>query len=210
MSEPKTRAERIGAVAPGLLHWTVHDDRIDHRSEAYGLATPDGASTVLVDPLPLDPDALVVLGNVVAVVVTIQSHQRSAWRSRRHFGVKVHAPRGAEGLEKKPDQQYADGAELPGGLRAFRAPGPCDASYALLAERPAGRILFLGDVLMRGDSGPLAFVPSEYMDDPAAARESVRRLAALSPDIVCPGHGAPVIGGGARAMREALERDRGP
>ncbi len=211
MSEPKQRAARVTMIAPGLLHWTVHDDRIDNRSEAYALSSRPGPSTVLVDPLPLEDQAKLALGTVDAIVLTIQSHQRSSWIMASSYGVWVHAPRGAQGLEAKADAWYADGAWLPGGLRAFHAPGPCDASYVLLAERTTGeRILFLGDILIRREDGPLEFVPSRYMDDPAMARESVRKLLALGPDILCPGHGAPVVGNGTEAIREALERDPGP
>jgi glyoxylase-like metal-dependent hydrolase (beta-lactamase superfamily II) len=209
MSEPKASASQVEVVVPGLLHWTVEDDRIGGgRSDAWALTT--GAETILVDPLPLEADAVTVLGNVRLVVLTIQSHQRSAWKVRKQHRVPVFAPKGSEGLEETPDFWYEDGAALPGGLRAIHAPGPCEASYALHVPRPGGDVLFVGDLLVRpDDGGPLAFVPSEYQDDPARARESVRRLLSLDAPIVCSGHGAPVVGGGADALREALEADRG-
>ena len=37
MSEPKSRARRVQGIAPGVLHWTFHDDRIDFRSDAYAV-----------------------------------------------------------------------------------------------------------------------------------------------------------------------------
>lgn len=206
MSEPKKAASRIEVVAPGLFHWTVHDDRIDFRSDAYAFAGEGG--TVLVDPLPLSDGALSKLGRISAIVITIQSHQRSAWRLRSALGVKVHAPRGAEGLEERPDAWYGDGERLPGGLVAIHAPGPCDASYALLLPRGNGAgILFIGDILTRGARGALRFVPGEYQDDPAGTRKSARKLAEIAAAIVCPGHGRPVRRGGARAIADALERD---
>jgi glyoxylase-like metal-dependent hydrolase (beta-lactamase superfamily II) len=204
MSEPKAIATHLEVVVPGLLHWTVHDDRIGNRSDAWALTT--GADTIVVDPLPLETDAVSVLGNVRMVVLTIQSHQRSAWNVRKHFKVPVFAPKGSEGLEEQPDYWYEDGAELPFGLRAFHSPGPCEASYALLAPRPGGQVLFVGDLLVRpDDDGPLAFVPSEYQDAAGTTRGSVRRLLALDAPIVCSGHGAAVVGGGVEAMRAALE-----
>jgi glyoxylase-like metal-dependent hydrolase (beta-lactamase superfamily II) len=203
VSEPRRAATTVEPVLPSLLHWTVDDDRIGWRSDAYALVRR--GSSVLVDPLPLAPRALSALGRVSAIVVTIQSHQRSAWRYRRRFGVEVHAPRGAEGLEEEPDHWYDDGAELPGGLRAIHAPGPCDASFALVAKRRGqSAILFVGDLLMRGEDGPLEFVPARYQDAPRRTRTSVRALARLNADVVCPGHGAPIVGGGADALREAL------
>jgi glyoxylase-like metal-dependent hydrolase (beta-lactamase superfamily II) len=206
MSEPKATAAAIDVVMPGLLHWTVDDDRIGSRSDAWALT--NGPDTVLVDPLPLEPDALGVLGAVRLVVLTIQSHQRSAWRLRAHFKVPVFAPRGSVGLEQEPDYWYEDGAELPGGLRAIHAPGPCEASYAIHLPRGDGGVAFVGDLLIRpAPDGPVEFVPSEYLDDPARARESARRLLAVAPAVVCPGHGAPILEHGADAIRQAIERD---
>lgn len=206
MSEPKSAAREVLQVAPGVLHWTVFDDRIANRSDAYALT--NGADTVLVDPLPLEADAVTVLGNVKYVVLTIQSHQRSAWRIRKQLKVPVFAPKGAEGLEEQPDYWYEHGAELPGGLRAIHAPGPCAASYALHLPNPAGRgVLLVGDLLIRGARGPLTFVPDSYQDDPRATRESVRKLLELEFDVVLPGHGAPILKDGAMMVREALAED---
>jgi glyoxylase-like metal-dependent hydrolase (beta-lactamase superfamily II) len=204
MSEPKAVAKEVEQVAPGLLHWTVHDDRIGTRSDAWALTS--GADTVVVDPLPLDHDSLSVLGGVRMVVLTIQSHQRSAWKFRAHFKVPVFAPKGAAGLEEQPDYWYEDGATFPGGLRAIHAPGPCEASYGIFAPRADGSVLFVGDVLIGGKGGALAFVPDEYQDAPARTRASAERLAALEPDIVCSGHGPAVLAGGAAAIRRAIAR----
>ncbi len=207
MSEPRARARQVDTVLPGLFHWSVHDDRIDYRGDAW--AVQAGESLVLVDPEPLEKRALSALGAPGDIVLTIQSHQRAAWRYRRQFGAKVHAPQGAEGLEEEPDAWYADGQVLPGGLRAVHAPGPCEASYALLLDRPEGLVAFTGNLVAEEPRGGLAFVASAYQDAPERTRDSVRRLAAEPIAVLCPGHGAPVPRAGARALAEALERDAG-
>ena len=207
MSEPKAHAKRVEVVVPGLLNWHVQDDRIGGaRSDAWALTT--GAETILIDPLPLETDAVGVLGNVRLVVLTIQSHQRSAWNVRKHFKIPVLAPKGSEALEEQPDYWYEDGAELPGGLRAIHTPGPCEASYAILAPRPGGQVLFVGDLLVRsGKAAALGFVPAQYQDDATKTRASVRKLLQLDAPIVCPGHGAAIVGEGVEAMRRALDED---
>ena len=208
MSEPSEIAQTIEEPIPGIRCWSVQDDRLGGvRSNAYALPSPDG--TVLVDPLPVSGNVLPKLEPIAAVVLTIQSHQRSAWRLRRERGARVWAPRGAEGLEEEPDVWYGAGDELPGGLRAVHAPGPCDASYALALsrDRPPKQLLFVGDVVIAGEGGALEFVEDTYMDEPQQARDSVRRLSAEIVDVVLPGHGSPVVRGGTRAMREALARD---
>ena len=59
---------------------------------------------------------------------------------------------------------------------------------------------------MRSGDGAFAFVPEEHLDDPAAARESVRDLMEHEIDLLCPAHGQPTSSGGTQAMRDALER----
>src|SRR5262245_55210657 len=49
MSEPTNRAARVEEVAPGLHHWTLFDDRIAFRSDAWML--DNGGGAVMIDPL---------------------------------------------------------------------------------------------------------------------------------------------------------------
>ena len=206
MTEPRSVAQRTRPAGRGILHWSLSDDRIGTRSEAYALRTPGGV--VLVDPLPLRDAALEALGQISAICLTIQSHQRSAWRLRRRFGARVYAPARAVGREERADVRYREGDELPGGLVAIHAPGPAHAGFVLLLERPRGvGALFLGDLLMREAGGGFAFVPDEFMDAPARARESVRKILALPFDAAYPGHGAPMTRGAKPAIRRALDHD---
>lgn len=205
MSEPKARARKIETVLPGVFHWSVNDDRIGFRGDAW--AVQAGEAVVYIDPHPLQAPALEKLAPPTDIVLTIQSHQRAAWRYRRRFAAKVWAPRDAQGLEEAPDHWYGEGDALPGGLRAVHAPGPCQASQALLLQRPEGLLAFTGDLVVETDEGGLAFVADAYQDEPGRTRDSVRRLAQEPIDVVCPGHGSPVKAGH-RALAEMLERER--
>src|SRR5213594_1419668 len=83
MSEPRNQARKIGTVVPGILHWGLHDDRIDFRSDAHAIKV--AGQTVLIDPLPLVEGALKKLGTIEAICLTGSCHQRSAWRYRKQF-----------------------------------------------------------------------------------------------------------------------------
>jgi glyoxylase-like metal-dependent hydrolase (beta-lactamase superfamily II) len=206
VSEPRTVAEAAAEVVPGVWHWSIHDERIDFRSEAYAVAAPGGA--VLIDPLPLADSALAAIGPIAAVCVTGGHHQRSAWRYRRALGAAVHVPEGAGGLEEEPDGRYGPDARLPGGLRAIHAPGPTSAHYALLHERPDGAgVLFIADLMLRVGDGPLVFLPDRHVEDRAQARATARALMRLAVGALCPAHGAPVVGGARAAIRAALQSD---
>ncbi len=208
MSEPKTKADRIQLLNPWLYHWTVSDDRIDNfRSDAYAVLTDEGK--VLIDPLPLADKALAEIGKVAAICLTGGQHQRSAWRYRKALGAPVYAPEGAAELEEEPDQWFGDGDALPGGLKAIRTPG-LSSGFALLMETEGGSgALFCGDLLIREGEGLFQLLPDEYLDDPAAARESASRLAQLQVEILCPAHGAPCLSGCGQAIQKALEGKSG-
>ena len=203
MSEPKARASRIRRIAPGLLHWTLHDDRIDWRSDAYAVAGHRGA--VLIDPLPLTDAALARVGPVEAICITGSCHQRSAWRYRRRLGAPVYAPRGARGLEERPDRTYVQGSRLPGGLVAVHTPGPTQVHFAF--HRRAGRgIVFCADVLMRDGDG-VRFIEGSYQDEPDVTRSSAAKLLRLRFGILCFDHGAPMTVDVKPAVRAALESE---
>lgn len=204
MSEPKSVARTIAEIAPGLFHYQIHDERIDHISDGY--AVVEKGEAVLVDPLPIDPAARKRLGRIAAVVIAGPSHQRSAWLYRRETKAKVHAPEGVKGLDETPDAFFREGDRLPGGLRAVQAPGPKAPHYALLFERGPGALLAT-DLFMNDPGKPLVFPPDKYLEDPAAARQTARRLTDLKFEILCFGHGAPITRGGRKAIEDLLARE---
>lgn len=208
MSEPKTEADGIRRIAAGIYGWHLMDERIGARSDAY--AVIDGPHVVLIDPLPLTAaaeTALSKLGHVTAVCLTVSSHQRSAWRYRKYFGAKVHAPLGSEGLREKPDHFYRAGSRLPAGLRPVPTPGPARTHHALLSSMGGGT-LFVGDLLCHLRVGKLRFMQDQHHEDPALTRESVARMLRLAFRNFCTAHGAPITTGAKRAMRDTLKRDR--
>src|SRR6266568_2717616 len=107
MSEPKSVARGLHEVVPGLFHFQIQDERINHISDGYALV--EDGRVVLVDPLPIEEAALRRLGTIEAIVMATGSHQRSAWRYRKETGARVHAPDGAAGLDGKPDVAFKAG-----------------------------------------------------------------------------------------------------
>ena len=204
MSEPKSRARSIRTIVPGILHWMLRDDRIRFRSDAHAVRH-DGL-TVLIDPLPLQNRLIGRLGEVGAICLTGSFHQRSAWRFRSRFGVKVYAPVGARGLEERPDRLYRHGDRLPGGLRAVHAPGPTEVHYALHLARGRGA-LFCADALMHFGKA-VQFIPDRYQNEPERTRLSVKRFLKLRFSILCFNHGSPLRQGARAAIRSALVADR--
>lgn len=201
MSEPKAVAAEVEEVVPGVWHWRVHDERIDFLSAAHAVSSPEG--TVLIDPLPLAPEALARLGEVTAIVLTAGAHQRSSWRYRKELGARVWAPALAKEIEEEPDARYGDGDLLPGGLRAIFTPGAGTTQHTLLREGDPS-VAFVADLLACPPGGAVALVPAEYMHDPEEARRSTEKLLDLDFSVLCLAHGVPVLDDPKAKIRNAL------
>lgn len=214
MAEPRTRAERVDALLPGLLHWSIVDERIDgFRSDAYAVRTDGGV--LLIDALPLAPHLQEDLGPIAGVFLTHGNHQRSAWRLRRETGAPVYAPAGARGLDEEPDVRFDEGTTLPGGLRAIEA-GAFDAACALIAgsvesggaDRSSdGVVAFCGDLVCQDPGGPLRFpVQPGYFDTQRGA-EDARRLLDAAPTVLCAAHAEPLLEGVGEVLRRLAGRE---
>jgi glyoxylase-like metal-dependent hydrolase (beta-lactamase superfamily II) len=108
------------------------------------------------------------------------------------------------GAEPVPvDRTLNDGDKLDvlGGATVVHVPGHTPGSIAL--HLPAQRLLICGDVIShrRNRLGP---PPQGVTADMHQAIASIRRLAGLEFDILCPGHGTPLVGGASDQVRAML------
>jgi glyoxylase-like metal-dependent hydrolase (beta-lactamase superfamily II) len=200
VSEPQTVAAEVEEVVPGVRRWAIHDERIDFVGAAYAVTTEGGV--VMVDPLPLEDEALAELGRVEAIVLTCGSHQRCAWRYRREFGVKVYAPALAKEIDEEPDVRYGEGDPLPAGLRPVFTPGAGTTQHTLLLDDL--KVAFVPDMLVETPDGRVAMLASRWMYDPEEARRSVEKLLELDFEVLCLAHGGAVTKDAEGAVRGAL------
>jgi glyoxylase-like metal-dependent hydrolase (beta-lactamase superfamily II) len=81
-----------------------------------------------------------------------------------------------------------------GGLHVIHVPGHTPGS--IVFYQPERQLLFCGDVLFNGNPftgrGDLQMPPRFFSMDPDQAKASVRKLADLSVEVICFGHGAPL------------------
>lgn len=97
--------------------------------------------------------------------------------------------------------ENGDHLDLLGGATVVHVPGHTAGAIALYFA--AERLLICGDVIdHRG--GRLGPPPKPFTADMDQAIASIRRLAQLEFDVLCPGHGAPVIGGADTQVRAML------
>ena len=121
---------------------------------------------------------------------------------------------GSRGAKKKPSlkvsRALADGetVDVLGGMQVIHTPGHTPGSLCLY--QPEQKILFCGDILSQkrqpdGAAG-LDYAPAAFSADSAQARETVRRLANLPVEVLCPGHGKPVLREAGEMIRKLLEK----
>lgn len=203
MSEPKAVAQSVEVVDEdlGIYWWSVADDRLGgFLSSAYALKRDEG--TILIDPLPLAPEALQELGEVTAIVLTSAGHQRSAWRLRAELEAPVWAPALAQELDEEPDERYGHSMVLPGDLVAFASPGAGTSQHTLILEDYVG---FVPDLVVSPPGGELRLTPDEWLQNPILARDTVRLLIEQGFEVLCPSHGVPVAEDVPAKLEAALE-----
>jgi hydroxyacylglutathione hydrolase len=113
-----------------------------------------------------------------------------------------------DGGAVKIDDTVAEGDEV-AGFRVIHFPGHAPGLIGLWRE--SDRVAIVSDVVYLVDSARLRPLPEgearvphpAWAWDHAQAKESVRRLAALEPSLVCAGHAGPLRG---ENLRPTLER----
>jgi glyoxylase-like metal-dependent hydrolase (beta-lactamase superfamily II) len=111
----------------------------------------------------------------------------------------------------KVDRALEDGdvIEVLGGVRVIHTPGHTPGSICLY--QPERQILFCGDVLFNENpltgQGRLQLSFPLFTLDQVLAWESVRKLSALPVEVLCFGHGEPILEGAGKRI-QALLRER--
>jgi hypothetical protein len=164
---------------PDLYCWSVFDTQrnVDFNSIAW--IRPEG--NILIDPLQLsahDWQHLASLGSVAWVIVTNSDHIRGAQAIAHLTGAKLAGPAAEKDTFPVQCQHWlAEGDDLIPGLTIFELNGSKTAGeLSLLLEDTT---LVTGDLIRAHQAGSLMLLPTDKLQNHAAAISSVKRLAAL-------------------------------
>ncbi|WP_327009077.1 MBL fold metallo-hydrolase [Dactylosporangium sp. NBC_01737] len=104
------------------------------------------------------------------------------------------------------DRELHDGdiITLGGGVEAVAVAVPGHTPGSVAFHLPDQRVLFTGDTIARAPDGTVML--GVFNTDPARAADSLRRQAALRPDIACFGHGTPLTDHTATTLATAASR----
>ncbi len=92
---------------------------------------------------------------------------------------------------------------IAGGIRVLHTPGHTPGSVCYFLERDG--LLFSGDTIF-SDHGRVSRSMPFPGSDAESYQQSLERLAALDFDILCGGHGSPLVGGASREFRSLMNR----
>jgi glyoxylase-like metal-dependent hydrolase (beta-lactamase superfamily II) len=214
----------VDELAPGLWRWTARHPEWhpgDFGAEVASFAVRAGDGTLmLVDPLlPPEPEAVLEtieseLGDRLAILITIPYHVRSAEELWQRFGkdaeTTVHGhPAAAKRLEDRSAfHEIEPGTSLPAGVTAHTIGKP--RRFETPLHLPSHGALVFGDAVAEVD-GRLVVWATDKVDAKVERFYRERFNPTLEPlleldfDRVLVTHGQPVLSGGKRALRQALD-----
>ena len=213
---------QVTQLAPGLWRWTaLHPDwkpgdggpdGWEQEVSCVYLEAPD--HVVLVDPLVPDEERdrffealdrdVARAGRPVAIVVTCESHGRSAAELRERYDAGVWAPAGAVGSTQAPvTRPFTAGDELPGGIESLDV----GFSSEVLLWIPAHATLVTGDAILGTPDGGLRRCPDSWLPrglEPARFVEILSSVLHLPVERVVPTHGDSVEKDAFATLRAAV------
>ncbi len=194
-------------LLPGVLTWPWWSERHGYDFNGYLFRHPTG--NVAVDPVEPSArvlDELETIG-VARILLTNRNHTRACAALRERTGARV--------AIHPADASYArsQGATIDGDLRVGEQTGPFVVLGAegkspgeVALHWPERRLLVVGDACVGKPLGECALLPESVIDDPAALRRSLARLAGtVDFDALLFGDGAPILADGRAALQRLVE-----
>jgi uncharacterized cupin superfamily protein len=190
----------------GLAMWSVWQPDRSLYFNAFFLQRPEG--NIVVDPLPASETDLAFMrdrGGVRWVVLTHPEREPAARELATAFGATVATGAGtAQVLHGPIERLLKDGEELASGIRIIeiessRKPGEIALSL------PELRAAIVGDGLRGEPAGAVCMPPDDLLSDPGRTALSLRRIWALTLDVLLVGQGACIFGGADALIGRCLQ-----
>lgn len=197
-------------IASNIAIWHEYDSAV--KAEVYStcLGTPDG--TYLIDPIPLESEALYELigsNSVAGIIVTSGNHHRASAKFAEKFSAPVFGR--TEAFLNKAARELksvTDREEISEGLRAIGVQGAGEGEIALYYA-PEGGALIIGDALINFEPYGFTFLPAKYCSNQKQMRRSLRRLLDYKAERILFAHGAPILSQGSERLRDLLDSQDG-
>jgi glyoxylase-like metal-dependent hydrolase (beta-lactamase superfamily II) len=202
---PVSDFDRIG---PCLALWHGYDPTV--KADLYSTCLLASASAYLVDPIPLQSEALDELvgsARVAGIIVTSSHHCRASVRFAESFSVPIFARHDAF-ADKTPPQlrELADGDEISDELRVIGIQGAGPGEIALYHSADNGTLI-VGDALINFEPYGFTFLPAKYCANEKEMRQSLRKLLGYKAERMLFAHGLPILSSASDRLRQLLDSD---
>ena len=207
-------------LTPNLFTWAeIHGAS---RNQAYNwnsffVQDERNSVRILIDPLPLSESEIQQieeLGGPTHLVLTCTYHERCLTEFKQKWGCQVllHENQGQE-AEFAVDDTFADRDVLWDLVEVIRVPDVRHGEEVSFYLRSHGGAFIFGDLLSGGrkDSGipdgRVGINAPEYLVNLDTARLSLRMLLHFEFDLMCFGHGSPIVRGAKEVLKHFIECD---
>jgi hypothetical protein len=201
-------ASDFDRIAPYLALWHRYDPAVKAELYSTCLLTSDGAC--LIDPIPLESEALdelVGLVRVAGIIVTSSNHDRASSRFAEQFSVPIFAP--SETFPDKTPRKFrsvANGDEICDELLVIAIEGAGPGEIALYYPADNGTLI-VGDALINFEPYGFTFLPGKYCSDEKEMRQSLRKLSVCRAERMLFAHGMPILSGASDRLQRLLDGD---
>lgn len=191
----------MNELLPDVFTWSWFSERHGYDFNGYLLRAPGG--NVCVDPVEMSDAVLddIAREGVSLIVLTNRNHTRASnrVRDRTRATVAIHSADAPHAREQGAliDRELAFGESV-GPFVALDAHGKSPGEIAL--HWPERRMLVVGDACVGNPPGACAMLPEKVIDDVAALRASLTRLATVDFDRLLLGDGVAFTTGGRAAL----------
>ena len=183
---------------------------------SYLIDVPDRDVLALVDPLPVPSDGaqeIERLGFPTHILLTCEFHLRESETLRRRWGCEIWANEiELDRYEAPLNGTFAHGQRLWDFVDLIYVPDVYFPETVLLVREDDGGLI-VGDMLSGGrldagiPDGNLGIYAPEYIPNLEKARRSISKLLSYSYNLICFGHGTPIVDEPKAKLKRYVEND---
>lgn len=195
-------------IASNIAIWHGYDSAV--KAELYSTCLTTSGGSYLIDPIPLEKEAvdeLIGSERVSGIIVTNGNHHRASAQFAEDFAVPIVAhPDSFPDEQPKRLRKVADGDEICAGLQVIGIEGKADGEITL-HYAPNGGTLIVGDALINFEPYGFTFLPAKYCGDQKQMRRSLPKLLDYKAERILFAHGTPILSGASERLRGLVDSE---
>jgi Metallo-beta-lactamase superfamily len=196
-------APDFDSVALGLFIWQNYSREV--KADLFSTAIDNEAGLFIVDPIPLDENALMRLRSgrkIAGIIVSNANHRRAANEFARELRVPIFvAPMLATKPEFAGSIAWQENDPRLKDLTPILIEGAGEGEIVIHCARNGGTLI-IGDALINFGSHGFDFLPPKYCSDAKQMRRSLPKLLDLNFERILFAHGLPIL----KSAKERLQQ----